>query len=136
MARRAAFFVSRLLAGAVLSAQNWPSFRGPGASGVADGTPTGVMWNAASGENVLWKTPVPGVAVSSPIVWGDRVFVSTAVSSEPPAGIRTGLYGDVEPAKDVSKHSWKLVALDRRTGKVLWERVAHEGIPKTKRPPK
>jgi outer membrane protein assembly factor BamB len=122
---------------AVLSAQNWPSFRGPAASGVADGKePTAVKWNAATGENILWKTPLPGVAVSSPIVWGDRVFVSTAVSSDPSSGIRTGLYGDVEPAKDVSKHSWKLVALDRRTGKVLWERVAHEGIPKTKRHPK
>jgi len=122
--------------GAALSAQNWPSFRGPSASGVADGTATVVKWNAATGENILWKTPVAGVAVSSPIVWGDRVFVSTAVSSDPTAGIRTGLYGDVEPAKDVSKHSWKLVALDKRTGKVLWERVAHEGIPKTQRHPK
>jgi outer membrane protein assembly factor BamB len=122
---------------AVLSAQNWPSFRGPSASGVAEGKePTAVKWNAATGENILWKTPLAGVAVSSPIVWGDRVFVSTAVSSDPSSGIRTGLYGDVEPAKDVSKHSWKLVALDRRTGKVLWERVAHEGIPKTKRHPK
>src|SRR6266496_602932 len=123
--------------GAVVSAQNWPSFRGPAASGVADGKePTASKWNAATGENILWKTPVPGVAVSSPIVWGDRVFVSTAVSSDPTAGIRTGLYGDVEPAKDISKHSWKLVALDKRSGKVLWERVAHEGIPKTKRHPK
>jgi outer membrane protein assembly factor BamB len=122
---------------AVPSAQNWPSFRGPAASGVADGKePTAVKWNASTGENILWKTPLPGVAVSSPIVWGDRVFVSTAVSSDPASGIRTGLYGDVEPAKDVSKHSWKLVALDKRTGKMLWERVAHEGIPKTKRHPK
>src|SRR6185503_20017545 len=116
-------------------AQNWPSFRGTGASGVADGSPTAATWNAATGENVLWKTAMPGVAVSSPIVWADRVFVSTAISSDPSAGIRTGLYGDVEPAKDVSKHSWKVVALDKRTGKVLWERVAHEGIPKTKRHP-
>ena len=95
-----------------------------------------MKWDVATGENVLWKTPVDGVAVSSPIVWGDRVFLSTAVSSDPTAGIRTGLYGDVEPAKDVSKHIWKVVALDKRTGKVLWERVAHEGIPKTKRHPK
>ena len=137
MLRRAAVTLCWFLAGAVLSAQNWPSFRGPAASGVADGKePTAVKWNTSTGENILWKTPLAGVAVSSPIVWGDRVFVSTAVSSDPAAGIRTGLYGDVEPAKDVSKHSWKLVALDKRTGKVLWERVAHEGIPKTKRHPK
>ena len=120
----------------MLSAQNWPSFRGPNASGVADGEPTPVKWNAATGENILWKTPIAGLAVSSPIVWGDRVFVSTAVSSDPTAGIRTGLYGDVEPANDVSKHSWRLLALDKNTGKVLWDRVAHEGMPKTKRHPK
>src|SRR6186997_1305151 len=136
MGRCAAVSVSCLLAGAIVSAQNWPSFRGPAASGVADGAPTAVTWSAATGDNILWKTPIAGVAVSSPIVWGDRVFVSTAVSSDPAAGIRTGLYGDVEPAKDVSKHSWKLVALDKRSGKVVWERVAHEGIPRTKRHPK
>lgn len=123
MRRRASAILGWMLsAGAVLSAQNWPSFRGPAASGVADGAPTPVTWNAATGENVLWRTPVPGIAVASPIVWGERVFVSTAVSSDASAGIRTGLYGDVAPAKDVSPHTWKLMALDRRNGKVLWER--------------
>jgi hypothetical protein len=86
---------------ASLSAQNWPSFRGPAASGVAEGSPTPVTWNVATGQNVVWKTPIAGLAVSSPIVWGDRVFVSTAVSSDPAAGIKTGLYGDVQPAADV-----------------------------------
>jgi outer membrane protein assembly factor BamB len=95
-----------------------------------------LKWNTSTGENVRWKTPVPGIAVSSPIVWGDRVFVSTAVSSDPNVGIRTGLYGDVEPLNDLSKHSWRLLAIDKRTGKVLWDRVAYEGIPKTKRHPK
>jgi hypothetical protein len=74
--------------------------------------------------------------VSSPIVWGDRVFVSTAVSSDPTVGIRTGLYGDVEPVSDATKHTWRLIALDKQSGKVLWDRVAHEGVPKTKRHPK
>jgi len=125
-----------LIACASVFGQDWPSFRGPNASGVADGHPAPLKWNAASGESVLWKTPIAGIAVSSPIVWGDRVFVSTAVSSDPNATIRTGLYGDVEPSSDLSKHSWRLVALDKHTGKVVWERVAHEGIPRTKRHPK
>jgi len=116
--------------------QNWPSFRGPNGSGVADGYPVPVKWNTTSGQGVLWKTPIPGIAVSSPIVWGDLVFVSTAVSSDPKATLRTGLYGDVEPVSDMSKHSWRLFALDKRTGKVVWERVAYEGIPRTKRHPK
>jgi outer membrane protein assembly factor BamB len=123
-------------AGSTLSAQQWPAFRGANASGVADGAPAPTRWNAATGENVLWKAAVAGVAVSSPIVWGDRVFVSTAVGSDPKAGIRTGLYGDVEPVADQSKHQWRLIALDRRSGKVVWDRLAHEGVPKTKRHPK
>jgi len=134
--RRAMPILVWLIACASVSGQHWPSFRGPNASGVSDGHPTPVKWNAPSGESVLWKTPIPGVAVSSPVVWGDRVFVSTAVSSDPHATIRTGLYGDVEPSSDLSRHSWRLVALDKRTGKVLWERVAHEGVPRTKRHPK
>ena len=125
-----------LIACAPVFGQQWPSFRGPNASGVADGHPAPVKWNATSGESVLWKTAIPGIAVSSPIVWADRVFVSTAVSSDPNATIRTGLYGDVEPSSDLSKHSWRLVALDKHSGKVVWERVAHEGVPRTKRHPK
>jgi outer membrane protein assembly factor BamB len=134
--RKAIVVAVWVLAGAAISAQNWPSFRGPNASGVAEGQPTPLKWDVASGENLLWKTPVPGMAVSSPVVWGDRVFVSTAVSGDPNAGIKTGLYGDVKPSNDVSMHSWRLLAIDKRTGKVLWDRVAHEGVPKTKRHPK
>jgi outer membrane protein assembly factor BamB len=136
MRRPVVIAVACIVAAAPLGAQNWPSFRGPNASGVAEGHSTPVKWNGSTGENVVWKTPVPGVAVSSPVVWGDRVFVSTAVSSDPSVGIRTGLYGDVQPLADMSMHSWRLLALDKRTGKVLWERVAHEGTPKTKRHPK
>jgi PQQ-like domain len=134
--RKAIVVAAWVLAGAAISAQNWPSFRGPNASGVAEGQPTPWKWDVASGENLLWKTSVPGMAVSSPVVWGDRVFVSTAVSGDPNAGIKTGLYGDVKPSNDVSMHSWRLLAIDKRTGKVLWDRVAHEGVPKTKRHPK
>ncbi|MET0556079.1 MAG: PQQ-binding-like beta-propeller repeat protein [Vicinamibacteria bacterium] len=122
-----------VLVASAAQAQNWPSFRGPNASGVAAGHATATAWDATKGTGVLWKTPVPGIAVSSPIVWGDTVFVTTAVSSDPKAVFRHGLYGDVEPSKDVTRHSWRLLAIDKKTGKVRWDRVAHEGIPKTKR---
>ena len=68
------------------AAQNWSSFRGPGASGVADGNKLPVAWDVSKGTNIAWKTPIPGLAHSSPIVWGDRIFVTTAVSSRPDAG--------------------------------------------------
>ena len=110
----------------------WPSFRGPQASGVASG-PAPTTWNAPAGTAVLWKTPIPGLAHSSPVVWGDRVFVTTAVSSEKDPAFRHGLYGDVDSVEVKAEHSWRVLALDRRTGKVLWERVAHSGVPKVKR---
>ncbi|HEY7512241.1 MAG TPA: PQQ-binding-like beta-propeller repeat protein [Vicinamibacteria bacterium] len=116
--------------------QNWPSFRGEKASGVAAGARTPTSWDGTKGTNVLWKVEIPGLAVSSPIVWGDTVYVTTAVSSDPAAVFRHGLYGDVEPSKDTSRHSWRVYAIDKRTGRVRWERVAHEGVPKTRRHPK
>ena len=130
-------FVPILLLAAVAgAAQNWPQFRGPVASGVADGKPLPATWNAEKNENILWKTAIPGLAHSSPIVWGDRVYVTTAISSDPNSEFRHGLFGDVEPAKDQSKHSFKVYAIDKHTGKILWEKLAYEGVPRTKRHPK
>ena len=114
-------------------AQNWPSFRGANASGVADGKPTPTSWDATKGTNILWKTPIPGLAHASPVVWGDKVFVTTAVSSKGGEYFRHGLYGDVDMDKDTSPHSWHVYALDKRTGKIIWDRVAHEGVPRIKR---
>ena len=60
-----------------LAAQDWPQFRGPNASGLGEGSPP-TTWNVETGENVRWKTDIAGLAHSSPIVWGERVFVATA----------------------------------------------------------
>ena len=117
----------------VAHAQNWPTFRGSNASGVADGKPTPVAWDATKGTNILWKVAIPGLAHSSPVVWGDKVFITTAISSQGKEYFRSGLYGDVDSDKDTSKHTWKVYGLDKRTGKILWERVAYEGVPKIKR---
>lgn len=112
---------------------SWPSFRGQQASGVANGQHLPDQWNATTGEHILWKTPIPGLAHASPVVWGDRVFVSTAVSSDPNATFRRGLYGDGDASEDRSRHKWMTIALDRKTGRTLWERVAFEGEPRNKR---
>lgn len=119
-----------------VSAQNWPQFRGPGATGVVEGGASAVKWDAAKSENTLWKTEIPGLGHSSPVVWGNKVFITTAVTSGPKDETRYGLYGDVAPVKDDPKHVWKVYALDKFTGKILWERIAYEGLPKVKRHPK
>ena len=113
-------------------APSWPSFRGTQASGVGEGTvPT--AWNAETGTKVLWKTLIPGLAHSSPVVWGDRIYVTTAVSTEANPTFRHGLYGDVDSVETKAEHSWRVLAIDRKTGKVLWEKVAHTGMPLVKR---
>lgn len=111
----------------------WPSFRGPNASGIAEGQHLPDRWNGASGENILWHTSIPGLAHSSPIVWGDRVFVTSAISSRGNATFKPGLYGDGDASDDRSSHKWMVYAIDKRTGKIVWERVAYEGAPGNKR---
>jgi hypothetical protein len=115
---------------------DWPQFRGPSASGVGDGAKPPVKWDGTKGTNIVWSVEIPGLADSSPIVWGDQVFVTTAISSDPKQTFRTGLYGDTDPVNDSSPHQWKVFAIDKKTGKILWQQTAHEGIPKTKRHPK
>jgi outer membrane protein assembly factor BamB len=111
----------------------WPSFRGPQASGIAEGQNLPDAWNGKTGENILWRTPIPGLAHSSPVVWGKRIFLTSAVSSDSKATFRPGLYGDGDASKDRSRHRWMVYALDKYSGKILWERIAHEGEPLDKR---
>jgi len=122
----------------VASAREWSSFRGPGGSGVADGTDLPTEWDVEQGINVAWKTMIPGLGHSSPIVWNDRVFVTTAV---PGAGVAATFRDFSEAARsgvlafvreDVP-YSWRIVALDRDSGEILWQRVARHAVPRTAR---
>jgi outer membrane protein assembly factor BamB len=90
-------------------------------------------WDVATGRNIKWKTAIPGIATASPIVWGDRIFVTTAVSKAGDSSFRTGLYGDVKPVDDLSEHAFKVYCLDKTTGKIFWEQTAYTGAPKVKR---
>jgi outer membrane protein assembly factor BamB len=110
-------------------AGSWPSFRGRLASGVAEGQNLPDRWDGAKGDNILWRTPIPGLAHASPVVWGNRIFVTSAVSTDPNATFRPGLYGDGDASGDRSRQRWTLSALDKRTGTLEWERVAREGAP-------
>lgn len=112
---------------------NWPQFRGPSASGVAEGQPTATTWNVESGENIKWKTPIPGLAHSSPIVWGDKLFVTTAVSTDPNPILKVGLYGESPVNEEKVDHDYRLLCLDKKSGKILWDRSTYKGIPKVMR---
>jgi len=117
----------------VATSKHWPSFRGIFATGIADGQNPPTTWNVEKSQNIKWKTPIPGMSHASPVIWGDRVFITTAITSDTSSKLRVGLYGDVAPDKDISKHVWKVYCLDKKSGKIIWERTAFEGVPKVKR---
>lgn len=117
------------------AAGNWPQFRGPQAGGVDSSHGAPIRWNIESAENIRWRTPIPGLAHASPIIWGDRIYVATAVRPGK-AELKVGLYGDVDSANDQEPHQWRLVALEKTTGRIVWDRIGHEGVPRVKRHPK
>ncbi|MEI6900553.1 MAG: PQQ-binding-like beta-propeller repeat protein, partial [Bacteroidota bacterium] len=119
--------------GKITKPENWPSFRGNLASGIADGQHPPVTWDAKSGANLVWKRYIPGLAHASPVVWGNTIFLITAQSSDTASEYRVGLFGDVEPANDTTSHLWKIYCIDKQTGKIKWEKKAFEGVPRVKR---
>ncbi len=125
--------VFSVLLATALSAQDWPSFRGPAASGVNDNQRLPAVWDSSSPKFVHWKTAIPGLSHSSPIEWRGLVFVTTAISSRAGATFKRGLYGEGTASDDTSVQRMKLICIDRSTGAVLWDRTVYEGPPKEKR---
>src|SRR6476659_3664912 len=90
-----------------VNAQNWPSFRGPNASGVAEGTNPPTTWDLEKSQNVLWKTSIPGLSHSSPIIWDNQIFVITAISTDPKSTYKPKDRG-IDLATDEAKHTWMI----------------------------
>lgn len=109
------------------SQANWPQFRGPKA-GVVEDEVLPETWSTT--EHVAWTTEIPGYGWASPIVWGDRVFVTTAVAAGDVEMPKKGLYlgGDRDTPSDKT-HQWKVYCIDFAGGRILWERTAHKGWP-------
>ena len=129
----AALIVS-LISAAAFGDDNWPQFRGHGGLGIGSGNPP-IEWDTQTEHNVSWKTPIPGLGHSAPIVWGERVFLTTAVNSDTdnPA-VETGWSGGAgESAKDTGQWTWQVVCLQLGTGKILWTKAARVGEPAIKR---
>ena len=112
---------------------DWPQFRGIAAAGIAEGFSLPTTWNAADNTNVAWKAPIPGLGLSSPVVWGDDIFISTSISGQKDAGLKVGLYGNVEPVQDDTEHEWRVYAIDKKTGKEKWQVSVLKAVPKIKR---
>ncbi len=117
-----------------LAAGNWPQWRGPDGSGISTEKNLPAEWN--TNKNIKWKTPIDGRGHSSPIVWENRIFLTTAIEGDvvPGAKAPKHMLGDKEFVHPDSigankKHTFKVIALDRDSGKVLWQAVAFEGTP-------
>ena len=123
-------------AAATQAGDNWPSFRGVRASGVSTGGEIPAKWDVEKGENILWRTDIAGLGLSSPIIWGDKLFITTAVAEAGPAKLEAGLYGRIDAADDNGPQSWRLICLDKNTGKVLWDRELHHGKPASSATPR
>jgi len=108
---------------------SWGHWRGPSQTGVAAGSAP-VRWNDTS--NIVWKVEIPGRGHSSPVIWGDRIFVTTAVptgrKAESSAAGRGGRRGD-GGAGAHEEHRFDVLALDRATGKIVWRQTAVTAVP-------
>jgi outer membrane protein assembly factor BamB len=113
---------------------NWPQLRGAQAMGYTpDASAASNLpdhWSTT--ENVAWKTDVAGRGWSSPVVWGDKIFLTTAVNLGETEAPKKGLYfGGERKEPPKTEHQWKVLCLDLKTGQKLWEQQAHQGIPAT-----
>ncbi|MBL9166449.1 MAG: PQQ-like beta-propeller repeat protein [Verrucomicrobiales bacterium] len=107
---------------------HWPQFRGADSMAVADGSRFPERWS--TNENVAWKVEIPGRGWSSPIVWGDRVFLTTATSEGPMDEAKKGLYfGGDRKDPPATTHHWWVQCLALKDGKELWRREVKSGNP-------
>ncbi|MFC1489753.1 PQQ-binding-like beta-propeller repeat protein [Candidatus Latescibacterota bacterium] len=104
----------------VVFAQNWPQWRGPlGIGSAPDGNPP-IEWSEQ--QNIRWKTPLPGSGISTPVIWGNDIFITAAIST-----------GKTQSSANSIKHTepvkFIVLAVDRLSGKIKWERTAREAVP-------
>src|SRR5262245_2737109 len=109
-------------------AEQWPQFRGPRGGVVADDPRLPDSWSAT--ENVVWRADIPGVAWSSPIVWDDQIFVTSAINTNGDAIPKPGLYGSTQVTNARTPVRWVVYAVDFETGKIRWERELARMVPR------
>jgi len=121
-----------LISSGRIFAQNWPGWRGDG-RGISSGKNLPLKWS--QDEGVKWKIPIPGAGHSSPVVWGSRVFVTTAAAEDPNVEtFRGGVYfGGDRNKPDESQYAYRIICLDADQGNVLWSKALARQSPKTRR---
>lgn len=122
------FFLVVTVSSLAAAQDNSPRFRGDDATGVADSADLPLTWSAT--KNVAWKVDLPGRGWSSPIIWDDRVFVTTVVNSGATEDAKKGLYfGGNRFKRPKTKHEWRVICLSLSSGEILWNKQVHVGVP-------
>ena len=136
--KRLAVSIGTFLGASIALAEDgdWPQWRGPGGHGVSSETGFPSEWSPT--KNIKWKTEIPGRGHSSPVVWGDRIFLTTSIKGEPvPGGRKAQVHldfsnrpGYVHPeAVGIDYfHRLETLAVHAKTGKILWKQTSYEGL--------
>jgi len=101
--------VTLLTVASIANAENWPRFRGPDGAGVASAKGLPIEWSDT--DNVTWKVPMPGKGASSPIIYGDKIFVACYSG-----------YGVAKDEGDRSDLKQHILCIDKKSGKILWDK--------------
>ena len=118
---------------AFTATDNWPQFRGVRAGGIAESMDTPVNWDVEKGTHIKWKAPVPGLGHSSPVIWENRVFLTSAVSENKDPILTPGIFGESPDNPEDYPHDYKLFCFDKNSGKLVWEKTANTAIPRVHR---
>ena len=111
----------------------WPEFRGKDRSGTADGQLPPLTWDLETGRNVRWRTPVPGLGLSSPVIWDGTIYITTSVSPETEQTVEAGDLGNIDAVDETQPHQWQVMAYSLHSGEQLWQHTATTGVPRSKR---
>ena len=118
-----------------ISSVNWPGFRGNGSRGVADGQepPLEFQVDGSADKNLLWESKIPGLGLSCPTIWGEHIYLTTAVSDGNEGDLKIGLYGDVESVEEENEYEFRVMCLSKKDGSIVWEKTANKAKPAVKR---
>lgn len=122
-----ALVIAVVLHATAIASDRWPQFRGPESLGVVEDPSLPDTWSET--QNVAWKTTIPGMGWSSPIVWGNKIFVTSVINAKETEPVKKGLYFGGERKAPADEHRWMVYAVDFKSGKILWEREVHKAVP-------
>ena len=116
-------------------ANDWPGFRGPACKGVVESGDAPVQWDATTDNDpaIRWRSSVPGLGHGSPVVFGNKIYLTTAISEDGDASLQLGRSGSTKAAEGDGKQTWAVLCYEKTSGQLLWQRDVKSGEPRATR---